>query len=148
MRNVYLRNVKTGEELGFPSFAKATKAIGVPYNKLRIAYISDVECNGYVKASNKVPMTEESRVEFESDPPRVELDIPHYATINGEKFVVVKCTDKTNCTKCDIFKLDPPMSMIQSPLCYEYNCGTHKIVDVCSRYKCIWKRKRKSTSLK
>ena len=34
--------------------------------------------------------------------------------------------------------------MMQYPLCYDYNCGTHKIVDICSRYKCIWKRKRQN----
>ena len=138
MKATVLYNKHTRERLVFPSMWKAAEALGVKYQKLRHDLMTYGEHGDYVLSE---PLTKEKVVDMERDLPRQELDFPHYATINGKKFVAIKCTDKTNCTACDIYKLDPPLSMMQSPLCYEYNCGHHKIVDICSKYKCIWKRK-------
>ena len=138
MTPTYLYDEKTDKELHFDSLTEAAKFLGVPYQRLHLAVRTGMKCHGY---SVSIMSKKRKKVEMVYDVPRQELDIPHYATIEGKSFVAVKCPDKTNCTKCDIFKLAPPRSMMQSPLCYEYNCGTHKIVDVCSRYKCIWKRK-------
>lgn len=136
MTPTYLYDEGTKEELKFNSITEAAKYLGVPYQRLLVAVKKGMKCHGYI-----VSIMSKKRVEMKYDLPREELDIPHYATIDGKEFVAVKCTDKTNCTKCDIFKLDPPWSMMQSPLCYEHNCGNRKIVDICARYKCIWKRK-------
>ena len=140
MKQVVLFHKRTRESLVFPSLKEAAETLGVKYQKLRYDLLTYGEYGDYVVSENSVKAEPD---EQEYDSPRIELDVPHYANINGKEFVAVKCSDKTNCTKCDIFKLNPPLSMIQSPLCYEYNCGTHKIVDICSKYKCIWKRKKK-----
>lgn len=140
MTPVHLYNEETNEEMDFNSLKEAADFIGVRYTNLWTAFKRGKKVHGYYVTYESHKRT--PRVNMEYDLPREELDIPHYARIDGKEFVAVKCPDKTNCTKCDIYKLDPPLSMMQSPLCYEYNCGTHKIVDVCSRYKCIWKRKK------
>ena len=137
MRPVFLYDEKTKAERGFKSLKDAADFLGVKYQNLYTAFKRGVKCNGYIVAPEC-----HKKVAMEFDIPREELDTPHYARIDGKEFVAVKCTDKTNCLGCDIYKLAPPRNMAQSPLCYEYNCGTHKIVDVCARYKCIWKRKR------
>ena len=142
---MFLYNDVSGYEKEYQSVSEAARILGIPRSQLEYAMRSGKKLCGYLIRSFSVHSKE---VKISNDPVRIELDIPHYATIEGKHFVAVKCENKTKCSECDIFKLDPPMSMIQSPLCYKYNCGTHKIVDVCSRYKCIWKRKRKSTSLK
>lgn len=141
MTPAHLFNPDTGEELTFKSLKQAADHIGVAYISIYQAIKRGRKCKGYIVTTVGYEM-------MEYDVPREELDIPHYARIEGKEFVAVKCPNKTNCTECDIYKLDPPKSMVQSPLCYEYNCGTHKIVDICSRYKCIWKRKRRGTSSK
>lgn len=136
MKQVILYN-EAGEKLEFGSIADASKVLGIKYQKLRWDLLSKGGCLGYslFKAKTVKELLQDS------EPTREELDIPHYATINGKKFVAVKCDNKTNCKDCDILKLDPPKWWLQKPLCYDYNCGTHKIVDICSRYRCIWKRK-------
>ena len=139
MTNVYLENIDTGEVLIYPSYKAAADAVGMNNATFIYRYKAGKECNGFIRTDSAIKL---AAVDIESDVPRVELDRPHYAWINGKEYVAVKCTDKTSCKACDIFKLDPPTSMFQVPLCYEHNCGTHKIVDVCSRYKCIWKRKK------
>lgn len=139
MNAVFLYNEKTGYEKEYPSLSEASRVLGIPRQQIYYAMKSGKELYGYLVRTFSV---NPERVNMEHDLPREELDIPHYATIEGKHFTAVKCDNKTNCTKCDIYKLEPPKSMMQSPLCYEYNCGTHKIVDICSRYKCIWKRKR------
>ena len=146
MTPVHLYNEEKNEELDFKSLKEAANFLGVQYQNLYTAFKRGLKCHMYTVTLESHKRAHSEMMEY--DVPREELDIPHYANIGGKEFVAVKCANKTNCTACDIYKLDPPLSMIQSPLCYEYNCGTHKIVDICSRYKCIWKRKRKSTSLK
>lgn len=146
MTPVHLYNEEKDDELDFKSLKEAALFLGVPYQNLYIAFKRGIKCNGYAVTLGSHKRAHSVMMEY--DVPREELDIPHYANIDGKGFVAVKCTDKTKCTECDIYKLQPPRTMIQYPLCYDYNCGTHKIVDVCSKYKCIWKRKRKSTSLK
>ena len=144
MRPVRLFDEETGQSFDFKSIADAARFLKVEYQELQHAFIWGRKCNGY-DVTRPIPR-EVSNVEdeIESDMPRQELDTHHYARIGNKEFVAVKCEDKTNCTKCDIYKLAPPPSMIQSPLCYEYNCGTHKIVDICAKYKCIWKRKKRN----
>ena len=137
MKAVVLYHKHSRERLEFSSIKKAADALGVKYQKLRYDLLTYGEYGNYILSDSETQVDDE----IESDSPRIELDNPHYATIDGKEFVAVKCTDKTNCTVCDIYKLNPPLSMIQYPLCYEYNCGTHKIVDICAKYKCIWKRK-------
>ena len=133
MVTVWLQEIASGEVVKYPSYTEAAKALGMSLLAFINRYKAGKECNGYIRTD----------LSFETGPdePRVELDHPHYATIDGKEFVAVKCDDKKNCKKCDIFKLDPPLSMIQQPLCFQHNCGTQKIVDVCAKYKCIWKRK-------
>ena len=140
MKQVILFHKQTRERLVFSSLKEASEKLDVKYQKLRYDLLTYGEHGDYVVDEKPVKYEPD---EQEYDTPRIELDVPHYANINGKEFVAVKCSDKTNCTKCDIFKLAPPLSMMQYPLCYEYNCGTHKIVDICSKYKCIWKRKKK-----
>ena len=143
MNKVFLYNDSTGFEKEYPSVSDAARILKIPRSQIDYAMRSGKKLCGYLVRSFSVHSKE---VMVSSDPVRVELDIPHYATIEGKLFVAVKCENKTKCSECDIFKLAPPKHWIQKPLCYDYNCGTHKIVDICSRYKCIWKRK--STSLK
>lgn len=141
MNPVFLYNEKTGFEKEYPSVRVAARTLGVDYQELTRIMKNEGTLGGYLVRPFSV---KSKHVNMEYDIPRKELDIPHYAKIDGKTFTAVKCEDKTNCTECDIFKLKPPLSMANSPLCYDYNCGTHKIVDVCSRYKCIWKRKRQN----
>ena len=119
MKPVRLYNEETGETFDFKSVADAARFLKVEYHVLQQALIWERKCNGYDVTR---PIHREARtieVETEHDVPRVELDIPHYAKIGNKEFVAVKCTDKANCSECDIFKLAPPLSMMQSPLCYD-----------------------------
>ena len=143
MRTVYLYNPWTREELKYDSISDAAKAIGAKYYTLRNALMSQTKCKGYLVSKSSLCDTPYDAKKHKPEPEqqRVELDRPHYARIGNIEFVAVKCPDKTNCKACDIYKLAPPMSMMQYPLCYEYSCRTHKIVDICPRYKCIWKKK-------
>ena len=139
MISVFLYNEDTGYEKKYKSVSEAARILGIPQQKIHYALKSGGKLCGYLVRSFSV---DSQRVSLEYDIPREELDRPHYARIDGKLYTAVKCDNKTKCTECDIFKLAPPKSWIQKPLCYDYNCGTHKIVDVCSRYKCIWKRKK------
>lgn len=134
MKAIILYNTLTKQKLSFRSLAIAARTLGIKYGILRYDLMTRGAHGNYILSDDKA--------DAELDHQRVELHYPYSATINGKQFVAVKCNDKTHCTKCDIYKLDPPSSWIQSPLCYEHTCGKRKIVDICARYKCIWRRKK------
>lgn len=138
MNSIFLYNEVSGFEKEYPSISEAARILGIPRSQIDYARRSGQKLCGYLVRSFSA---DSQRVNLEYDIQREELDRPHYARIDGKLYTAVKCDNKTKCTECDIFKLAPPKSWIQKPLCYDYNCWTHKIVDVCSRYKCIWKKK-------
>lgn len=139
MNPITLYNKETGKPSRFRSYKEAARSLGVDYQMFRLAVLQDKDILGYTTIRRRCRcdyVCDENSEQWQ------ELDVPHTAMIDGVRFVAVKRKDKTKCTECDIYKLDPPKTAFHYPLCYEQKCGAKLIVDICSKFKCIWKRKR------